>query len=164
MIFFIFEPEGALGFGKVIDKLFEWGVGQGVEISAVGDVLETDVGFKSLFGINALEQEPFDFKGDVWDETAPVEVCAVRFEGTSDVAGIRIAVDAADETEDHHFSGAKDVTGQPAQTAPVDRQAQIRFALSRKTVDRGTVKRQIVVVFFEKLLVVIEHVKTAFEV
>ena len=52
MIFFIFEPEGALGFGKVIDKLFEWGVGQGVEISAVGDVLETDVGFKSLFGIN----------------------------------------------------------------------------------------------------------------
>ena len=164
MIFFVFKAEGALGFRKMIDEEFEGAVGEGVEIAAVGDVIKTVIGLEILFRVDALEKKSFDLKGDLCLIAAFGERVGIVFEEAARVSGVGGAVDILDKPEDHDLARPEDVAWQPAETAPVDGEAEVAFSLLRKTVDRRTVESQRVMGLFEEFLVVVEHMEAAFEV
>src|SRR5256886_5156168 len=82
----------------------------------------------------------------------------------SNVSGVRRTVFVDHVAEDKDFAGSKHIRWRPIKRPPIHGQPQVAFALRGESTDRGAVKRQIVPALNEKLLVVVEHVQTAFEV
>ena len=89
---------------------------------------------------------------------------AKAFQRAANVRAVGRAIFINDFAEDEYFAGAEDVRGPPIKSAPIHGQAQIAFALRGESANRGAVEREVVPALYEKFLVVIEHVQTAFQV
>ena len=165
VILLVLETHGPLDFRGGINKRAQRIAGQRVVVTAGIDVFEL-AGFVVIpLRILALEKESFDFVGGV-ERIALllVEIVGVALQDSSNVSGVRRTVFVDHVAEDKDFAGSKHIRWRPIKRPPIHGQPQVAFALRGESTDRGAVKRQIVPALNEKLLVVVEHVQTAFEV
>ena len=109
-------------------------------VAACVDVLEP-TGFGIMpFGVDALEQEAFDFVGGVQRVVILlILILGELLEHTADVGRVRAAVLIDDFAEYHHFAGAEEVRRRPVEGGPVEAQPQIALLLRRKAANRGSV-------------------------
>src|SRR4029077_17469868 len=63
-----------------------------------------------------------------------------------------------------HLAVPKNIRRAPVESAPVDAQTQVAFALSGKSANLGSIKRQVVPALDQEFLVVVQHVQPAFQV
>jgi hypothetical protein len=62
------------------------------------------------------------------------------------------------------LAGSEDIGGRPVEGGPVHVEAEVAFALGGEAADGGAVEGEVVIALDKELLVVIEHMETAFEV
>src|SRR5260370_41773309 len=165
VVFLVLETHGSLHFGGSINKRAQRIAGECMVVTAGIDVFEFAGFVVTPLRVLALEKESFDFIGGV--ECVAfflVEIISVALQHSPDVSGVRRTVFVNHVAEDQNFAGAEDIRRRPIKRSPIHRQPQVALALRGEPPNRGTVERQIIPAFDQKLLVVIEHVQAAFEV
>ncbi len=90
-------------------------------VAAGVDVVEAADGGEAALGIDAGEEEAFDFVGGVQGVAAFLELLFREgLEEAAGVAGVGRAVLVDDVAEDEDFAGAEDVGGRVVEGSPVD--------------------------------------------
>src|ERR1700756_2800037 len=165
MVLFVLEAHSALHFGSCIDERAQGIARQRVIISASVDVLELASFVIVPLGILSLEQEALDFVGGVQRVTfLLVQRLSVALQDATNVGAVRRAALVNDFAENQDFARTEHVRGSPIEGGPVYAQPQIALALGGEAANGGTVEGEVVPALDQKLLVVIEHVQSAFEI
>ena len=165
VVLFVLEAHRALHFGGGIDVQTQHVSGKAVVIPALRGVLERAGRVVVTFGIAALEQEAFDFGGDIrGDAVFGVQPFGQFFQTGTHVGTVGAAVLFADLAENEHLARTKHIRWQPVECRPINRQTQIGFGLRGETTDARAVEGQVVVILDQEFLVVIKHVQAALKV
>ncbi len=165
VILLVLEAHGTLHFGGLIDEGAQRIARQRVVVTTGVHILERVAVGEFLFGVGAGEQESLNFVGGIQRVAVLLELRArERLQHATNIARVRSAVLIDHFTEHQHLAGAEVIGRTPVERRPIDAQAQIAFLLSSEAADGGAVKRQIIPALQQELLVIIQHVQTAFEV
>ena len=134
-------------------------------IAAGVDVVEF-VGFViAALRVRPLKQEAFDFVGRV-ERVAVLLVQSLRvgLENAANVGTVWRATLIDHIAEHQHLARPENIGWPPIERAPVDAEAKIALPLRGESANRRSVKSEIVPALDQELLVVIQHVQTAFQV
>ena len=93
-----------------------------------------------------------------------VKPLRIRLENASQIGRVGRPILVDDFAEDHHLARLKHIGRRPVERSPIHSEPQIALSLCREAADRRPVKRHVVPTLDQPLLVVVEHVQTAFEV
>src|ERR1051325_5313466 len=116
-------------------------------------------------GIGAVEEEPFNFIRGVERVTLFIKLLVGKLlQDAADVRRVGSALLLDDIAEYQNFARPEEIRWGPVERSPVNSQPQIALALRGKTADRRSVKSQVVPALQQELLVVIEHMQTAFQI
>jgi hypothetical protein len=130
VILLILEAHGALHFGACVDEGSQRVAWERVVVAAGVDILKFAGFVIASFGIGAIEQEAFDFvRGVERVVLFFVKLVRERLERPADVGFVRRTVFVDDFAEDENLAGTENVSGSPVESAPVDAETQVAFAL-----------------------------------
>src|SRR3984885_7023153 len=165
MILLILEAHRTLHLGRRVDELPQRIARQRVIIPPLIHILEAASLVIRTLGVHPLKQEPFNLVRRIQRITLLVEqLLRELLQNAANIRAIRSTVLIDHLAEHHHLARAKNIRRHPVKRGPINPQPQIALPLSRKSANRATVEGQVVVALHQELLVVIQHVQTAFKI
>ncbi len=124
VILFVLESHGPLHFGAPVDKGAQRIAGQRVIVSAGVHILEFAGFVIAPLGVEARENEAFDFIGGVQRVAVLFELSlGISLQHAAHVADVRAAVLLQDFAEHHYLALAENVRRAPVERGPIDAQA-----------------------------------------
>ncbi len=165
MILFVPESHCALRFGRPVDEDTQRVERKRMVVASGRHKLHLAVDTVILLGVYTRNDEPFDLgRGERRDALLLLEVGNERLEASAEVRIVRRAVAIEDRREEQHLAGTEHIGRHPADRREIDLKTQVRFVLRREASDRRAVEGEVLERVEEELLVVVEHVQSAFDV
>jgi hypothetical protein len=164
VVLLVGEAERPLHLGRGVDEAAQGVSGKRVVVAARRGVLELPGLEVAALRVAPLEDEALDLVGDVRDHVLLLQLRRQGLQPRAQVRGVGRTVLVAHVAKDEDLARPEHVGREPVEGRPVDREPQVGLGMPREAADRRAVEGEVVEGLQQELLVVVQHVETAFEV